>query len=85
MKSKKAEELIEKYAVGNSRDAASTMIKRRVVECVELAEQEAEDRMRAKAMKVFCAANCPKGCSFGADGNIGCGAKARFIQKLNEE
>lgn len=51
---------------------------------VVLAEQEAEERMREKAMKVFCAANCPKGCSFGADGNIGCGAKAIFIQKLNE-
>ena len=56
-----------------------------VNKAIELAEQEAEERMRAKAMKVFCAANCPKGCSFGADGNIGCGAKARFIQKLNEE
>lgn len=50
----------------------------------EIAEQEAEDRMRKKAAKVFCAANCPKGCSFGADDNIGCGAKARFIQKLSE-
>ena len=85
MKSKKAEELIEKYAVGNSRDAAPTMMKRRVVECIELAEHDAEERMREKALKVFCASNCPKGCSFGADGNIGCGAKARFIQKLNEE
>ena len=52
---------------------------------VELAEQEAEERMRNKAMKAFCAANCPKGCSFGADGNIGCGAKARFIQKLTRD
>lgn len=51
---------------------------------VELAEQEAEERMQTKAMEAFCAANCPKGCSFGADGNIGCGAKARFIQKLAE-
>jgi hypothetical protein len=85
MKSKKAEELIEKYAVGNSRDAAPTMMKRRVVECVELAEQDAAERMRENAIEAFCAANCPKGCSFGADGNIGCGAKAIFIQKLNEE
>lgn len=52
---------------------------------VKLAEQEAEEQMREKALKVFCASNCPKGCSFGADGNIGCGAKARFIQKLSEE
>ena len=52
---------------------------------IELAEQEAEERMREKAIEALCAANCPQGCSFGADGNIGCGAKARFIQKLNEE
>lgn len=52
---------------------------------IELAEQDAEERMRAKAIEAFCTANCPKGCSFGADGNIGCGAKAIFIQKLNEE
>lgn len=56
-----------------------------VNKAIELAEQDAEERMRQKALKVFCASNCPKGCSFGADGNIGCGAKARFIQKLNEE
>ncbi len=28
------------------------MLKRRVIECVELAEQDAEDRERAKAYKV---------------------------------
>ena len=49
MKSEKAKDLIEKYAVGNSRDAAPSMMKGRVIECVELAEQEAEERMRAKA------------------------------------
>ena len=52
MKSKNAEEYIEKYAVGNSRDGASSMLKRRVIECVELAEQDAEDRERAKAYKI---------------------------------
>lgn len=52
MKSKKAEEYIEKYAVGNSRDGAASMLKRRVIECVELAEQDAEDRERAKAYKI---------------------------------
>lgn len=46
MKSQKAKELIEKYAVGNSRDAAPSMMKGRAVECVEIAEQEAEERMR---------------------------------------
>ena len=52
MKSKNAEEYIEKYAVGNSRDGAAAMLKRRVIECVELAEQDAEDRERAKAYKI---------------------------------
>lgn len=51
MKSEKAKELIEKYAVGNSRDAAPSMMKGRVIECVELAEQEAEERMREKAIE----------------------------------
>lgn len=46
MKSQKAKELIEKYAVGNSRDAAPSMMKGRAVECVEITEQEAEERMR---------------------------------------
>lgn len=49
---------------------------------IELAEQEAEDRMQEKAICTFCEANCQKGCSFGSD--IGCGAKERFIQKLKE-
>lgn len=52
MKSKNAEEYIEKYAVGNSRDGAASMLKRRVIECVELAEQDAEDRERAKSYKI---------------------------------
>ena len=53
MKSQKAKELIEKYAVGNSRDAAPSMMKGRVIECVELAEQEAEERMRKRAIGAF--------------------------------
>jgi hypothetical protein len=85
MKSKKAEELIEKYAVGNSRDAAPTMMKRRVVECIELAEHDAEERMREKAIEAFCmdciCASDGKHCSFGDD----CAVKVDFIQKLNEE
>lgn len=41
--------------------------------------------MRDKAIKAFCEANCPKECSFGKGGGIGCGAKHRFIEKLNEK
>lgn len=84
MKSKKAKKYIDNDAIvmrnGDRMVDAST-----AYVAIELAEQDAEDRMRQKALKVFCASNCPKGCSFGADGNIGCGAKAIFIQKLNEE
>lgn len=88
MKSKKAEEAIERYrqAFSAPYQADETAEYCRLFkELAEIAEQEAEERMREKALKVFCASNCPKGCSFGADGNIGCGAKARLIQKLNEE
>lgn len=45
MKNEKAKELIEKYAIGNSRDAAPSMLKKTCILCVELAEQEAEERM----------------------------------------
>lgn len=83
MKSKKAKKYIDNDAIvmrnGDRMVDAST-----AYVAIELAEQEAEEQMREKAIEAFCTANCPKGCSFGADGNIGCGAKARFIQKLNE-
>lgn len=58
---------------------------RNAIYSVELAEQETEERVRNKAIATFCTANCPKGCSFGAGGGIGCAAKYRFIQKMNEE
>lgn len=52
---------------------------------VELAEQEAEERMRAKAIEAFCmdciCASDGKHCSLGDD----CAVKVDFIQKLNEE
>lgn len=53
MKSKKARELIDKYAIGNSRDAAPSLLKRTAILCVELAEQEAEARIRRKAIEAF--------------------------------
>lgn len=49
MKSEKARELIEKYAIGNSRNEASYLLKRTAIRCVELAEQ----RMRKKAVDVI--------------------------------
>lgn len=83
MKSEKAEKLLYDLECGYPYSGYITMQDAEKV--AYISEQEAEERMREKALKVFCAANCPKECSFGADGNIGCGAKARFIQKLNEE
>lgn len=92
MKSEKAKELIEKYAVGNSRDAAPSMMKGRAVECVELAEQEAEERMRAKAIEEH-----RKRCFFRDFHNDECANTAtkcgehscfymnEFIQKLHDE
>lgn len=84
MKSEKARELIEKYAIGNSRDEAPSLLKRTAIRCVELAEQEAEERMRAKAIKAYCQ-DC--GCRVENECGIepdSCIAFRTFIQKLNE-
>lgn len=83
MKSEKAEKLLYDLECGYPYSGYITMQDAEKV--ADLSEQEVEERMRAKAIEAFCAANCPKGCSFGADGNIGCGAKVRFIQKLSKE
>lgn len=87
MKSQKAKELIEKYAVGNSRDAAPSMMKGRAVECVEIAEQEAEERMREKAVEAFkSSCEYKDGCGgIGRDCHpVLCEDLRSFIQKLNE-
>lgn len=87
MKSQKAKELIEKYAVGNSRDAAPSMMKGRAVECVEIAEQEAEERMRQKAVEAFkSSCEYKDGCGgIGRDCHpVLCEDLRSFIQKLNE-
>lgn len=80
MKSERARELIEKYAVGNSRDAAPSLLKRTAILCVELAEQEAEERMRKKAHKII------KEMMEGVfQGNMPQNIADEFSQKLNEE
>ncbi len=87
MKSQKAKEIIEKYAVGNSRDAAPSMMKGRAVECVEIAEQEAEERMRQKAVEAFkSSCEYKDGCGgIGRDCHpVLCEDLRSFIQKLNE-
>lgn len=80
MKSKKARELIDKYAIGNSRDAAPSLLKRTAILCVELAEQEAEERMQAKAHKIV---KEMMGGIF--QGDMPQKIADEFIQKLNEE
>lgn len=91
MKSQKAKKFID----NNKMDAANLVDKDGfgwvvigiydAYRAVVLAEQEAEDRMRAKAIKAFCmdciCASDGKHCSFGDD----CAVKVDFIQKLNEE
>lgn len=80
MKSKKARELIDKYAIGNSRDAAPSLLKRTAILCVELAEQEAEERMQEKAHKIV---KEMMGGIF--QGDMPQKIADEFIQKLNEE
>lgn len=85
MKSKKARELIEKYAVGSSRDAAPSLLKRTAILCVELAEQEAESRMRDKAIQAYCSeCSCYEtgACALDPDK---CATKLLFIEKLTEK
>lgn len=80
MKSEKAKELIERYAVVNSRNDAPTMLKRTVILSVETAEQEAEERMRRKAHKII------KDMMTGIfQGDMPQKIADEFIQKLTEE
>lgn len=87
MKSKQAEFYLNKvYKPMGSLDVKKKVYNRIMADkAVACAEAEIEELMRAKAIEAFCGSNCPKGCSFGADGNIGCEAKWRFIQKMHEE
>lgn len=81
MKSEKAKQrLYESFTfnsdIGIDRKAA--------IEAVELAEQEAEERMRAKAIEAYCiGCICYETgvCALGPDK---CATKSLFIQKLNE-
>jgi hypothetical protein len=88
MKSEKARELIDKYAIGNSRDAAPSLLKRTAILCVEIAEQEAEERMRVKAIDSFTSScKYQDGCR-GANRECApqqCDDLKLFIQKLNEQ
>lgn len=83
MKSEKAEKLLYDLECGYPYSGYITMQDAEKV--ADLSEQEAEERMRAKAIEAFCmdciCASDGKHCSFGDD----CAVKVDFIQKLNEE
>lgn len=91
MKSEKAKEYIT-HATCTAQEYAERFGGRELVvsrwdvsTAIGLAEQEAEERMRAKAIEAFCmdciCASDGKHCSLGDD----CAVKVDFIQKLNEE
>lgn len=87
MKSEKAREHIARnvFRVDNDAFLPPIITRDNCNKAVELAEQEAEERMREKAIEAFCmdciCAPDGKHCSFGDD----CAVKVDFIQKLNEE
>ena len=52
-----------------------------VCKAIEIAEQEAEERIREKAIGAFCENECSGTCKKAAE----CETLGKFIQKLNEE
>lgn len=90
MKSEKAKAIIRENDFYFSIDGVTfhesrAMMKKDAIKAVELAEQEAEDRMRKKAVKAYCHDCC---CTVVGECGIGsenCIALRDFIQKLNEE
>lgn len=92
MKSEKAKAIIRENDFYFSIDGVTfhesrAMMKKDAVKAVELAEQEAEERMRAKAAKVYCLCQCCC-CTITGECEIGsenCVALRDFIQKLNKQ
>lgn len=94
MKSKRAKEFIgDTYLVGHPAFPIRIDIKNDLVKAVELAEQDAEERieaLKARAAEAYC-----EQCGwYEADGNCsinedkcpkGCEYANQFIQKLNEQ
>lgn len=90
MKSEKAKEYIT-HATCTAQEYAERFGGRELVvsrwdvsTAIELAEQEAEERMRQKAVKAYCHDCC---CTVAGECGIGsenCIALRDFIQKLNE-
>ncbi len=63
---------------------ARAMMKKDAIRAVEIAEQEAEERMRAKAISAFCENECGGTCRR-CEKTDECETLGKFIQKLNGE
>lgn len=89
MKSEKAKAIIREsdfyfHIDGVTFQEARAMMKKDAIKAVELAEQEAEERMRAKAIEAYCQdCGCRVENECGIDSDS-CIAFRTFIQKLNE-
>lgn len=87
MKSEKAKEFIDGYInnlTAELADHAKWQIRTAMTHTADLAEQEAEERMRAKAIEAYCQdCGCRVENKCGIESNS-CIAFRAFIQKLNE-
>lgn len=89
MKSEKAKAIIREsdfyfHIDGVMFQENRAMMKKDAIKAVELAELEAEERMRKRAIEAYCVDCCCTvvgTCGIGADN---CVALRQFIQKLNE-
>lgn len=87
MKSEKAREFIDgciNNLTVDMADHAERQLRLAMTHTAELAEQEAEERMRKRAIEAYCVDCCCTvvgTCGIGADN---CVALRQFIQKLNE-
>lgn len=88
MKSEKAKEFIDgcmAHLTVEMSDHAKWQLRTAMTHAVELAESEAEERMREKAIKAFCK-DCPIYSIQTSNGETcpHCDSVRSFIQKLNE-
>ena len=87
MKSKKAKEFIDgclNHLVIEMSDHAKWQLRAAMSHTAELAEQEAEERVRQKAAKAYCHDCCCTVVGKCGIGSENCIALRDFIQKLNE-
>ena len=81
MKSEKAKQRLYESFTFNSNIGIDL---KAAIEAVELAEQEAEERMRKKAISAFCENECGGTCGI-CEKVVECATLRKFTQKLTEE